>query len=86
MNSGDLASLTCSVHKGDLPLEIFWLHNNRSVVEEAGISVFRANKKISTLSVDAVQEEHAGNYTCVAKNPAGVASVSVWLHVNGILA
>lgn len=83
VNSGDMASLTCSVHKGDLPLDIFWLHNNKDISPETAISLFRTNNKISTLSIDSVQEQHAGSYTCIARNAAGTSSFSTWLHVNG---
>lgn len=84
VNAGDLASLTCSVHKGDLPIDIEWLHNNKSITDADGISVSRVNKKISTLSIDSVLAEHAGEYTCLAKNPAGSTSSSAFLNVNGI--
>lgn len=84
VNAGDLASLTCSVHKGDLPIDIEWLHNNKSVTDADGISLSRVNKKISTLSIDYVLAEHAGEYVCLAKNPAGSTSFSAFLNVNGI--
>lgn len=83
INSDELTSLTCSVNKGDLPLEIFWTHNNKTVSENEGITVMQMNKKISTLSIDSVNAEHAGTYTCVAKNSAGSASHSAELKVNG---
>lgn len=83
INSGELTSLTCSVNKGDLPIHIIWLHNNETVSENEGISIMQVNKKISTLSIDSVQAEHAGMYTCIAKNSAGYASHSAELKVNG---
>lgn len=83
VNSGDLASLTCSVFKGDLPVNITWYHNNQNVHYSDGILVSNAGKKISTLSIDSVQAEHAGTYTCVAENRAGKFSYSAELLVNG---
>ncbi|XP_076265902.1 Down syndrome cell adhesion molecule 1 isoform X32 [Rhynchophorus ferrugineus] len=82
INSGDLASLTCSVHKGDLPINISWLHNNVSIGYMEGIMISKAGKKISTVSIDSVDESHAGTYTCLAENKAGSASYSAILHVN----
>ncbi|XP_068899413.1 cell adhesion molecule Dscam1 isoform X9 [Tenebrio molitor] len=82
VNSGDLASLTCSVFKGDLPVNITWYHNNQNVHYSDGILVSNAGKKISTLSIDSVQAEHAGTYTCVAENRAGKFSYSAELLVN----
>lgn len=83
VNSGDLTSLTCSVHKGDLPLKISWTHNNKSINYIGGISANSIGKKISTLSIDSVQEEHKGIYTCTSSNRAGTSSYSAELFVNG---
>lgn len=40
-------------------------------------------KRFSTLNIDYVQAEHRGQFTCTAKNPAGDASYSAYLNVNG---
>ncbi|KAG5890611.1 hypothetical protein JTB14_005121 [Gonioctena quinquepunctata] len=82
VNSGDLASLTCSVHKGDLPMNITWSHNNESIGYDNGIMITNAGKKISTLSIDSVGAEHSGTYTCTAQNAAGKSSYSAVLNVN----
>lgn len=84
VNSGDLASVTCSVHKGDLPINITWLHNNKTLELDFGISVMKNGKKVSSLSIDSVGEEHGGIYTCVAANNAGSDRRSAVLNVNGI--
>lgn len=83
MNSGDMASVICAVSKGDFPLEIKWTLNNRAITEYSGISVMRTNKRISQLSIDSVQAEHAGEYICTAYNKAGNASHAASLQVNG---
>lgn len=83
VDSGELASVTCSVHKGDLPIEILWHHNNRSLTEGYGVTIMK-NKKVSTLSIDSVSFENAGQYTCVATNRAGSVSHTATLNVNGI--
>ncbi|KAL3270305.1 hypothetical protein HHI36_009356 [Cryptolaemus montrouzieri] len=82
INSGESISLTCSVHKGDLPIEINWLLNNKSVDDMNGVVIFKAGKKISTLSIDSIQAYHAGTYTCIARNKVGAAFYSTDLHVN----
>nr|XP_015838893.1 PREDICTED: Down syndrome cell adhesion molecule isoform X21 [Tribolium castaneum] len=82
VNSEDMCSLLCTVSKGDFPIEITWRLNNRSIEAYQGISVLRTNKRISQLSIDSVQAEHAGEYTCLAKNPAGITHQSAILHVN----
>ncbi|KAL3270307.1 hypothetical protein HHI36_009358, partial [Cryptolaemus montrouzieri] len=82
INSGDFVSLTCSVHKGDLPIEIKWLHNNDSIGSNAGVMISFAGKKVSTLTIDNVQAKHAGTYICLAENKAGSAQSSATLHIN----
>lgn len=83
INSGDMSSLTCTVSKGDFPINISWTLNGKEVGVFGGISTFRTNQRISQLSLDSASEEHSGNYTCVAKNAAGVATHTASLHVNG---
>lgn len=83
VNSGEFASVSCSVHKGDLPIEISWYHNNNTIREQNGVTVMK-NKKVSTLSIDSVSFENYGEYTCTAKNRAGSTTHSAVLNVNGI--
>lgn len=78
-----MASVICTVNKGDFPLEISWFLNNASASTIQGLTTLRTNKRISQLSIDSVQAEHSGEFTCVAKNPAGMATYSAILHVNG---
>lgn len=85
INSGDMTSFFCTVHKGDLPIDIAWTLNDRSVNNIDAISVLRTNKRISQLSIDDVRAEHSGEYTCIAKNSAGIAKFSTNLNVNGNL-
>lgn len=80
-----MASYFCTVHKGDLPINIAWTLNDRPVDNINGISVLRTNKRISQLSIDDVRAEHSGNFTCIATNTAGTARYSTNLNVNGNL-
>ncbi|XP_066145685.1 cell adhesion molecule Dscam1 isoform X31 [Euwallacea fornicatus] len=82
INSGDSASVTCSVHKGDLPINISWLHNNISIGYKEDVLISKAGKKVSTVTIDSVNEGHSGMYECVAENKAGKASYSAMLNVN----
>lgn len=83
MNSGDAASVLCSITKGDFPVDFTWLLNGRRVVNDDYISIMRSNKRTSQLSIDSVQAEHAGVYVCIAHNKAGNSSHSTSLQVNG---
>lgn len=71
------------VLKGDMPMEIKWLHNNMPVVSENGMSIMKTSARISTLNIESVRGEHRGNYKCVAKNKAGIDEYSTELNVNG---
>lgn len=71
------------MHKGDLPINISWLHNNISIGYKEGVMITKAGKKISTVSIDSVDESHTGTYTCLAENKAGMTRFSAVLNVNG---
>lgn len=78
-----MSSLTCTVSKGDLPIQITWTLNGNDVEKYGGVSVIRTNKRISQLSIDSASADHSGEYVCFVENPAGTASHSTTLHVNG---
>lgn len=78
-----MASVMCTVHKGDFPIKMTWTLNGGSLELVEGISVLRTNKRISQLSIDSVDAVHAGEYVCKASNAAGVAEHSAYLRVNG---
>lgn len=50
-----------------------------------GISTVPAGSRSSILTIESVQYEHAGNFTCKAHNKAGKAEYIVGLQVNGYL-
>ncbi|XP_043581136.1 Down syndrome cell adhesion molecule-like protein Dscam2 isoform X27 [Bombus pyrosoma] len=82
-NSGDMVSATCSIMKGDFPVEIVWKFNDRVIgFNDPDITITRINKHMSALSIESVAARHAGEYTCVATNRAGNVSHSTTLAVN----
>ena len=84
-NSGDMVSATCSIMKGDFPVEIVWRFNGRAIgFNDPDVTITRINKHMSALSIESVAARHAGEYTCVATNRAGNVSHSTTLAVNGI--
>lgn len=83
-NVGEVASVTCSVARGDLPLDIFWSLNGIPVVSgEHSVNVIRPNARTSMLSVDWLDAQHRGTFRCMARNVAGQAEQLAVLHVNG---
>lgn len=81
---GESATVQCSINTGDLPINFSWMLNGKPVDENLGFKVGRFGKKTSVLGIDSVSEEHAGGYTCVASNRAGLASYTSELIVQGI--
>nr|XP_033326661.1 Down syndrome cell adhesion molecule-like protein Dscam2 isoform X29 [Megalopta genalis] len=82
-NSGDMVSATCSIMKGDFPVEIVWKFNDRTIgFNDPDVTITRINKHMSALSIESVAARHAGEYTCVATNRAGNVSHTTTLAVN----
>lgn len=80
-----MVSTSCTVNKGDLPLDIYWTRNGGRIYTNDGLMVMRNNQRLSVLSIESVRARHAGNYTCVAANSGGVTISSAMLRVNGSL-
>lgn len=76
--------MQCLVTSGDLPLDLKWLFNDRPISEIFGISTVKLGKRTYALTIDSVSGKHSGNFTCEAKNMAGVDRYSAELIVNGI--
>lgn len=75
---------TCTVLKGDYPIEIEWALNSEPIKREnLDITIVSTSKRVSLLTIEAVTALHAGEYTCSASNAAGGTSYSVPLAVNG---
>lgn len=82
-SSGAFVQFVCTVKDGDLPLQISWLLNGKTVSDFLDISIVPAGSRGSILTIESVQYEHAGNFTCEAQNKAGKAEYIVGLQVNG---
>lgn len=77
---GERMSITCAVASGSKPLTFMWLRNDSAL--RGGTSVHIADSSdYSTLHIENLKIEHAGNYTCVVSNAGGTVSYSDTLHV-----
>lgn len=84
MNSGEAISATCSILKGDFPMDISWAFNGAPIdSERTDQYTITKSKRLSVLAIDAVAARHAGEYTCTASNRAGASSHTAMLAVNG---
>lgn len=82
-----MASATCGVNKGDLPLEIVWMFDQQPLddSQRTDIVIAESGKRTKQLTIDSVNAQHVGEYTCVASNIAGSTSRTAVLSVNGSL-
>lgn len=84
-NWGETITGTCTVLKGDHPIQIEWAFNGEPISRDhPDITIVSTSKRVSLLTIDAVTAQHAGEYTCTASNVAGGTSYSASVAVNGI--
>lgn len=73
------------VHKGDLPIEIYWMLNSALIISgEDGFKLFRTSPRTSVLNIESLEGKHRGVYKCIANNSAGSSEYSAELNVNGL--
>lgn len=84
LNFGESASVQCTVSGGDLPMSVEWTLNGRPIPTYLEVSTPKIGKRIHVLSIDSVKADHAGNYSCVATNQAGMAEFTAPLIVIGL--
>lgn len=82
-NWGETVTATCTILKGDQPIQIEWALNGQPISHDFSDITIVTSKRVSLLTIDAVTASHAGEYTCVASNAAGGTSYSASLAVNG---
>jgi hypothetical protein len=84
MNENDLAQLSCIAAKGDEPMTLSWTFHGNNISSDLGIVTTPIGGRGSLLVIYSVNFKHGGNYTCTAKNYAGVMHETVELKVNGM--
>lgn len=77
-------SVSCSVIKGDFPVNISWIFNNRSLVSSGEVSITQVGRQMSVLAIEMVKGHHAGTYSCLGQNVAGYDIHASTLVVNGL--
>ena len=83
INQGRTAQLMCAVDTGDRPLSITWSLKGDIINSDRTLTTTMIGQQTSILMISSVDYQHSGTYTCRAKNPAGVATHSAELKVNG---
>lgn len=89
LNLDETVGAVCIITKGDLPIDIWWsIHDeyqnaDRNLTTNDGVLITKTGPKVSMLNIDAVKARHRGNYTCFARNKAGIAQHSAYLAITG---
>lgn len=83
LNSGEPASVQCTILDGDYPVQVEWLLNGEPAGRMADISIVKLGKRVTALTVDSVGGHHRGTFTCRVTNEAGRVEQSAVLFVNG---
>ncbi|XP_043801768.1 Down syndrome cell adhesion molecule-like protein Dscam2 isoform X18 [Apis laboriosa] len=81
-NWGDTVTATCTMLKGDPPIQIEWALNGEPISHDYSDISIATSRRVSLLTIDAVTASHAGEYTCMASNAAGGTSFTATLAVN----
>lgn len=83
MNYDETVSVTCTVSGGDLPMSSIWKFNGAPIEPYLGVLTEKRGKRINVLMIESLKARHAGTYTCMAENAAGVVEHASKLIVNG---
>lgn len=84
VSPGDSIGVQCVITKGDVPIQIDWMFNDQSLrTGQNGINIINISTKTSLLNIVSINAQHRGNYTCIAKNKAGLSEFAAELKVNG---
>ena len=76
----------CGVQKGVQPFFFEWFKNNQAIKRLPGAKwEIETSKQFSTLNIQRIDKDDAGNYSCLVKNIYGSDSINVMLTVKGML-
>lgn len=84
MNYDEPVSISCTISGGDMPINVMWMLNRAPIEPSFDVITEKRGKRIYVLIIESVKAKHAGNYTCLAENAAGIAEHSSRLIVNGL--
>lgn len=74
--------ITCLVNEGTQPFSFSWSKDGKEVIPAANLRV-KVDADFSVAVINPVDENSAGNYTCIVKNIFGFDSYSAYLDVEG---
>lgn len=81
--AGMRTTVTCNVQIGDPPMKLEWLRDGHDLKPTPDLQITQHDSFSSLLALTHVRPHHAGNYTCVARNPAREVRYTAQLLVRG---
>lgn len=79
--------ILCGVEKGAQPLFFEWFKQGQLIRSGSAAKYeIETSKRSSTLFIEHITKEDAGNYSCIVKNAYGSDSINVLLTVKGKIA
>lgn len=80
----DPVDLTCSLRKGNTPVTFTWFKNERAISNSSkpNIKIINGPRK-SFFSIENLNSDTIGNFTCRATNSFGMDSESVRVYAEG---
>lgn len=86
MSYDEPVSITCTISGGTQPVDVIWMLNRVPIEPNFDIVTEKRGKHINVLIIESVKAKHAGNYTCLAQNAAGIVEHTSQLIVIGLKA
>ncbi|GFS44503.1 titin [Nephila pilipes] len=79
---GDSIEMLCTIKRGSLPVVFSWLHNGKiiSIEKQKKVAI---NERSSHFSIDHIQANDIGNYTCIVSNKYGKDSKTASVIIEG---
>ena len=81
---GTIFTATCAVYKGSLPLFFQWSKDGQTITKQTeDLHINAISKTQSVLTIEKLNANDSGNYTCSVRNAFGFDSHSIALVVRG---
>ena len=77
LSEGRRLSLVCSVTLGTPPMSFTWLKDGKSLGDLPNVKLVHLDDFQDQLQIEKLSADHAGNYTCNAKNGYGSDRIAV---------
>ena len=82
---GSIFQIFCTVQEGSFPVFFEWFKDSKSLKPSPDFNYkIEISKISSTFTIESIDRNDHGNYTCVVKNTFGSDSQNVFLNIKGL--